>query len=157
MEEHTTEIDFPVSVSFCEQVIESRTLAKVTISILLLGIILAAVCWPAGYFATQRSGQPAFGASALAAGLVWVSGSLAMLIMLRSKSDLAGVTAVLAAMLIRISLPLCAAVLLARPGSELAGAGFLGLVVVHYLVALVVETALSLRWFSQQKQASPQV
>ena len=125
----------------------------------------------AGYVASQRVGQVAFAASALAAAVVWLAGGLGLLVTTRALGNQtggnqtgenqtgenqAGVTAVLMAMLLRIGLPLGSVVLLAQLGTQwewgarLAEAGYFGLVVVHYLVALVIETVLSVRLLSRQ-------
>ncbi len=100
----------------------------------------------------------------------------------RSPKDggLAGITGLLMAMLLRIGLPLVAVVLLTKLGALakldtlaklnsqaveatplgwlalLGKSGFYGLVVVHYLVALLVETVLSVRWLARQEGLSRQ-
>lgn len=119
----------------------------------------------AGFVASQRVGQVAFAASALAAAVVWLAGGLGLLITThalenQTGGNQAGVTAVLMAMLLRIGLPLGSVVLLAQLGTQwewgarFAEAGYFGLVVVHYLVALVIETVLSVRLLSRRDCSS---
>ena len=138
---------------------------------------LAVVSGVAGYVTSQRVGQAAYAASALAAFVVWLAGSLSLLVTMRTTGisdhgNQAGVTALLMAMLLRIGLPLAAVVLLTQLGGDtqvgagedtqvawaarLGEAGFFGFVVVHYLVALLVETFLSVRWLSRQGSISRQ-
>lgn len=154
----------------------SKRLTKnLIVSILLLAVVLAVVSGVAGYVVSQRVGHLAYVASGLAAFVVWLAGSLSLLFTLRAPKNQAGVTALLLAMLLRIGLPLVAVVLVTQLGSPFSAdaqvgagdaqvgwaagfqdAGFFGLLVVHYLVALMVETIISVRWLSRQGRFSPQ-
>gem|GEM_PF-4929253 len=151
----------------------NRQTQNLIVSILLLAGVLAVVSGVAGYVVSQRVGRQhlvgaAYAASGLAAFVVWLAGSLSLRFTLRAPKNQAGVTALLMAMLLRVGLPLAGVVLVTQLGSRAAGnaqvgwaarftkAGFFGLVVVHYLVALMVETILSVRWLSQRDHFSPQ-
>ena len=139
-----------------------RLTKNLVLSILILAVTLAVVSGVAGYVTSQRVGQVAYAASALAAVVVWLAGSLGLLVTMHAPGNQASVTALLMAMLLRIGLPLGTVVILTQLGTQAGGdtpvgwvarlgeAGFFGLVVVHYLVALMIETVLSVRWLSRQ-------
>jgi hypothetical protein len=159
-------------------------LGDLALGMMMLAVALAMVSALAGYVAAQHVGQVAFAASALAAVVVWLAGSLSLLVTMRAPDNQAGVTALLMAMLLRIGLPLAMVVLLTQSGSQfgaqsgsqfgaqsgsqvggsaqmgwaakLTEAGFFGLVVVHYLAALVIETFFGVRWISQRSSFSQQ-
>jgi hypothetical protein len=113
--------------------------------IALLALFLAAVSVAAGMVAARRFGNAAYLSSAVAAIVVWLAGAIALAVVAVSKSPRQRLNAVLLAMLIRMALPILAGVLLARSVSTLAAAGFAGLVVVHYLAGLALETWMSVR------------
>ena len=141
-----------------------RLTKNLVISILILAVTLAVVSGVAGYVTSQRVGQDAYAASVLAAVVVWLAGSLGLLVTMHASGNQASVTALLMAMLLRIGLPLGTVVILTQLGTQAGGdtpvgwaarlgeAGFFGLVVVHYLVALMIETVLSVRWLSRQSR-----
>jgi len=95
--------------------------------------------------AARRFGSAAYLSSAVAALVVWLAGAIALAIVAVSKSPYQRLNAVLLAMLVRMALPILAGVFLARSISTLAAAGFAGLVVVHYLAGLALETWMSIR------------
>jgi hypothetical protein len=113
--------------------------------IALLALFLAAVSMAVGVVAARQYGNAAFTASALAAAIVWFSGSVALALIAASESPYQRLNAVLLAMLIRMGLPILASLAALLLHTELANAGFAGLVVVHYLAGLVLETWMSLR------------
>jgi hypothetical protein len=117
--------------------------------IALLGVFLAAVSAAAGTVAARRYGTSAFEASAIAALLIWVVGSASLAILASARTPAARLNAALLAMLIRMALPLAAVVYFTRSIDALAGAGIVGLIVVHYLAGLVVETLMSVRIVSR--------
>lgn len=151
---------------------EDRTVTKrltknLIVGILMLAVALALVSTVAGYVASLRVGHIAYAVSALAALVVWLAGCLSLFLTMRASvprvdGQGASVTALLLAMLLRIGLPLAAVVCLTQLGTQVGGeshvawaarlreAGFFGLVVVHYLAALMIETALGARWLSRQ-------
>jgi hypothetical protein len=123
----------------------TNNVARAAKYIALLALFLAAVSVAAGIVAARRYGNAAYLSSAVAAFLVWLAGAIALAIVAVSKSPYQRLNAVLLAMLVRMALPILAGVFLAQSISTLAAAGFAGLVVVHYLAGLALETWMSVR------------
>ena len=120
-------------------------MARTVRYISLLGLVLAATCAAAGFIASRQYGAGAYQASAVAAALNWAAGALALAVMAWSSGKPWRLHGVLAAMGMRLALPMVALVYFSQSASPLARHGVAGLVVVHYLVGLVVETLLSLQ------------
>jgi hypothetical protein len=113
--------------------------------IALLGLFLAAVSAAAGAVAARQFGTTAYQASALAAFLIWLVGAASLAIIESSRAPMTRLNAVLAAMFIRMALPMVAVVFFTRSDHPLAAAGVVGLIMVHYLAGLVVETLMAVR------------
>ena len=111
----------------------------------ILGLVLAAVCAAAGFVAAQKFGVGAYRASGAAAAINWVGGVIALAIIAWSSDKSWRLHGVLAAMGVRLAPPLAALAYFSQSSSQLASHGVAGLIVVHYLVGLVVETLMSLR------------
>ncbi len=116
------------------------------ILVLNLGLALASVLGSA--WSARTFGSHAYLAGAVATGVVGIAGSLALLLSFlqsrKSNKDNA-VSGILLAMLVRMGLPLAVLVLMQQQNSPLLGAGFMGLLVLNYLVALPLETLMSLQ------------
>jgi hypothetical protein len=119
--------------------------------IALLGGFLAAVSAASGAVAAQKYGSEAYLASAVAALLIWIAGGSSLALVASAKTPTARLNCVLAAMMIRMALPLAAVAFFSSSNHPLAAYGVAGLIVVHYLAGLVVETLLCLRIVSQVK------
>jgi hypothetical protein len=130
-----------------EQSLQQLTInvARAAKYIALLALFLAAVSAAAGAVAARRYGNGALAASAVAAAIVWLAGSAALGIVASAKTPPQRLNAVLLAMLVRLALPMVAVVALSRSQNQLADNGVAGLIVVHYLAGLLLETWLSLR------------
>lgn len=93
-------------------------------------------------------GSQGYWASVLAGGIVSLAGSIALLLSYyqstQANNDRA-VSGVLLAMLVRMGLPIASAVLMQQANSPLLAAGFMGLLTLNYLVALPIETLMSLQ------------
>lgn len=113
--------------------------------IAVLGAALAAVSALAGAVAARRFGAGAYEASAVAAAINWLAGSLALAAVVASRNQPWRTHAALLAMGVRMALPLAALMYFARSNDPLAGYGVVGLILVHYLVGLVLETVMSVR------------
>jgi hypothetical protein len=113
--------------------------------IAVLGAALALVSAAAGMLAAQRYGPDAYGASAVAAAINWIAGSIALATVVMSRNQPWRTHAALLAMVGRMALPLLAVMYFTRSQGGLAAHGVVGLIVVHYLVGLVIETAMSVR------------
>ena len=111
----------------------------------LLGLVLAAVCAAAGFVAAQRFGTGAYRASGAAAAINWLGGSVALAVIAWSSDKPWRLHGVLAAMGVRLAPVLAALAYFSQSTSQLASHGVAGLIVVHYLVGLVVETLTSLQ------------
>jgi hypothetical protein len=119
--------------------------------IALLGVFLAAVSAASGAVAAQKYGSGAYLASAVAALLIWIVGGSSLALVASAKTPTARLNCVLAAMMIRMALPLAAIAFFSTSNHPLVAYGVAELIVVHYLAGLVVETLLCLRIVSQVK------
>jgi hypothetical protein len=121
----------------------ANKVARAAKYIALLALFLAAVSAAAGAVAARRFGNEAFAASALAALLIWLAGSVALLVVASAKTPQTRLNAILLAMLVRLALPMAAIMYFSRSDAPFAARGIGGLIVVHYLAGLALET-----WFS---------
>jgi len=133
---------------------------KVFKYIVTLNVCLALVSLLGGAWMARTVGTQAYWAAALAGGVVALAASLALLLSYASslqtkkeqtKKDNA-VSGVLLSMLIRMGLPIASAILMQQTNSPLLAAGFMGLLTLNYLVALPLETLMSLQFV---RQANP--
>jgi hypothetical protein len=113
--------------------------------IALLGFFLAAVAAAAGAVAAQRYGSGAYQASALAAALIWVVGSASLALVASARTSAARLNCILGAMLLRMALPLVVLVYLTSINHSMLSGGIAGLIVIHYLAGLALETWLAVR------------
>jgi hypothetical protein len=113
--------------------------------IALLGFFLAAVAAAAGVVAAQRYGSGAYKASAVAATLIWVAGSASLALLASARSPASRLNSILGAMLLRMALPLATLVYLNSIDHSLLRSGLAGLIVIHYLAGLTLETLLAVR------------
>jgi hypothetical protein len=123
--------------------------------IALLGIFLAAVAAAAGAVAARQYGSGAYQASALAAVLIWVVASASLALIAAARTPAERLNCILLAMLLRMALPLAALVYLNSVGHPLLDDGIAGLLVVHYLAGLSIETLLAVRMVSSAKVCDP--
>ena len=122
-------------------------LATLLKQIALTGLVLTLAAVAAGWF-NSGSDPLAWRASGAAALIVWVSGAASLVVASRPAEPSARISLLLGAMLVRMSVPLAALVLLTAMKSTMGGilprstAGYL---VLHYLVGLAVEAPLMAR------------
>jgi hypothetical protein len=129
--------------------------AKTAKYILALGAALAVVCVAAGAVASRRYGSTAYAASAVAALINWAAGAAALATVAIGRSQPWRTQSVLLAMVVRM-FPMLAAVLwFMRSANPLAAAGVAGLIVVHYLAGLLLETLMSVRLASSGLPRGP--
>jgi hypothetical protein len=121
----------------------------------VLGLCLAALAAVAGVMAARQFGNAAYQASAVAAGLIWFVGSAALVIISLPQTNAARLNAVLLAVLIRTLLPMVVMLVLQRTEHPLMAAGLGGLIVIHYLAGLAIETFFCLRIVTASNLASP--
>jgi hypothetical protein len=113
--------------------------------IALLGFFLAAVAAAAGAVAAHRFGPGAYAASSLAAAMIWIVGGAALALIASARTPAARLNCILASILIRMALPLAAVVYFTSTHHPLADDGIAGLIVVHYLAGLSIETFMAIR------------
>ena len=111
----------------------------------------------AAWFGYASSGNLGLAAAAIAAGVCWLSGSLALVAAFVGQRLNAGIQGVLVGMIFRMGLPLGAGMVLERNSPPLAAAGVFHMILALYLVALVVETLLSLRFVPKSKAPAKSV
>lgn len=109
---------------------------------------LALFALPVGGLVFARAAWTGVAATAVAAAVCGLGGSLALAVVAWGRNSAPaqqGLTAVLAGFVFRMLLPLVVGLALSRQVPPLREAGVFGLIVVFYLFTLVVETWLSLR------------
>lgn len=105
--------------------------------------------------AARRFGIGAYVVSATAAFVVWFAGSIALAIVAAARTPQGRVNAALLAMLIRLALPLGAIVFFSQsPELQLTSHGIVGLILVHYLAGLALETWMSVRLAGESPNAA---
>ncbi len=128
---------------------------KVFKYILMLNLCLALVSLLGSAWLVRTVGSQAYAAGAVATVVVGIAASLALLISSihsrQVKAD-SGVSGVLLAMLVRMGLPLAVLLGMQQLHSPLLEAGFTGLLVLNYLVALPLETLMSLAFQRETTQ-----
>lgn len=147
--------------------------------ILMLNLCLALVSLLGSAWTAREVGSQAYLAGAVAMVVVGIAASLALLLSFlhsrqanasKADSDKSvsgrgvsgsgnGVSGILLAMLIRMGLPMAVMLLMQQSNNPLLEAGFMGLLVLNYLVALPLETWMSLKFLreSDSKASSSQV
>ena len=134
----------------------------------MLNLCLALASLAGSAWMARTAGSQAYVAGGVAMLVVGVAASLALLLsFLQSLQASHGqaannqaannnaVSAVMLGMLIRMGLPLAAMVMMQQTKSPLIGAGFMGLLVLNYLVALPVETLMSLQFVRKSDAKVP--
>ena len=101
-----------------------------------------------GYYGSQRSGHVGIQAAAIAGAVCWLAGCLALTLSFLGNRRGWGTQTVLASMAVRLGLPMIAGIALQRLSPPLAEAGVFGMVLGNYLIMLVAETLLSLKFVS---------
>jgi hypothetical protein len=112
----------------------------------LVGLALAPVAGGVVWYGYSRSGTLGIAAALIAALVCWISASLALVAVFVGQRLDAGIQGILAGMFFRMGLPLGVAMALKLNSPPLAEAGVFTMILVLYLVALVVETLLSLQF-----------
>ena len=122
-----------------------RRLAATLWSCLWLTLALAAVFPAFAAFGFVQSGAMGIAAAAVAALVCWVGASAALLLVGLFRAPEQALVGLLLGMFFRMGLPLGAALLLSLQGGALVEAGVMYMLILNYLLALVLETLLSLR------------
>ena len=118
---------------------------NIALSCVLLTVALL-VSFPAfALFGYTQHGMVGVVAAAVAGGVCWMGGLLALLLvgLVRGREQM--VHATLLGMLFRTGLPLITGIVLTRAGGPLAEAGVFAMILVYYLIGLSIETVLSVR------------
>ncbi len=128
----------------------------------MLNVCLALVSLLACMWMSRTLGPQAYVAGAVAMVVVGIAASLALLFtFLQSRpvntrplnqgnaNQGNAVSGVLLAMLIRLGLPMAVMLVMQQMQSPLLEAGFLGLLILNYLVALPLETLMSLKFLRE--------
>lgn len=128
--------------------------------IALLNLCLAAASLVGSAWVARTSGSQAYVAGAVAFLVVGLAASLALVLTYLSATSNGSTTAangqgavsgVLLAMLVRMGLPLAVIALLMQTENPLMDAGLFGLLTMNYLIALPLETLLSLQYINKPK------
>jgi hypothetical protein len=136
--------------------IERRgSVASLLASCALLGLVLAAASASVAWWASSRSGSSGAYAALLAGGVCLISSTLALTISFLGQRFDQPIAGILGGMLFRLGLPLATGLAIQSLGGPLATAGCFGMIVALYLVALPVETLLSLKFVPQTKSKLP--
>jgi hypothetical protein len=106
------------------------------------GVLLSAFAVMAWLGASQ-SGTLGVASAAVACGVCWVSGVIALGSMLLFRDPQQAVQGLFLGMIVRMGLPLVVGLGLFQSRSPLLGAGVMGMMISAYLLGLAVETALT--------------
>lgn len=123
--------------------------------IAVLGAVLAVVSALAGAVAARQYGAEAYRASAIAAAINWFAGAAALLTVFATRHGVHRINGVMLAMGSRMALPLATVLFLTRSKDPLVASGICGLIVVHYLAGLAIETLMSVRLASAASSQLP--
>jgi hypothetical protein len=107
----------------------------------------------AGY-GFYSAGAGGVSAALVAGGVCWVGATAALVLSAMFRSPEQALVGLLMGMFFRMGLPLAAGFVLIQSGGPLVEAGVIPLLVGYYLVALVVETLLSLRFIASPVKVS---
>ena len=127
------------------QVIERRSLIRLLNSCAVLAAVLAPLAALFGSIAYACSGMMGIAGAAIALAVCWLSASLALICVFLGQEIKNPIAGILGGMIVRMGLPLAVGFAIQRSYGPLADAGCFLMILGLYLVALVVETWLSLR------------
>src|SRR5882724_8842460 len=116
----------------------------------LTAVVLLALLFVGGVVANTR-GMNGVLAASTAAAICWFGSTVALLLAGYTSRSNQAVQGHLLGMFFRLGLPLVTGMILQKAGGRLAEAGVFGLIVVFYLITLVTETLLSLRFIKHSK------
>ena len=120
----------------------------------LLALFVALIYPLVAWYAHGKSGADGLLAAAVAGVVCWLSASAALLITAWFPGGpQAAVSRMMLSMLVRMGVPLAVGTILEFQFGPLADAGVFGLIVVFYLMTLLVETMLSLRFVQHSSQS----
>lgn len=111
----------------------------------LLSLALLCAFGVIGAVAYRQHAADGLVAAAVAAGVCWLGACLALTVTFLARGPHAPLIYLGLGTLFRMGLPLVFGIVVSRRGGPLAEAGVFGLIVAFFLVALVVETLLSLQ------------
>jgi hypothetical protein len=134
----------------------SRPIGRLSLRVahgILAAVILTAWGLMTYFYAWPTYGRDGVLASASAAMVCWVGAGLAMTAsnLFRQPERALALTAV--GMALRMGLPLVAVMVVMVQGGPLARAGFVVYILAYYIVALVVETGLTVKLVSMPRRA----
>jgi hypothetical protein len=124
------------------------SLASLALGCAVLTALLLVAGVGFGYYGSQRSGEAGVLAAVIAGGVCWLAGCLALGVSFAGQRLNWGAQSVLASMGVRLGLPMVAGIVLQRLFPALAEASVFGMILGNYLIMLVAETLLSLKFVS---------
>jgi len=101
-----------------------------------------------GYYGSQRFGHVGIQAAAIAGGVCWLAGCLALALTYAGQKLGFPLQATLGATLVRLGFPMLSGLLVQSASPALAEAGVFVMILGNYLIMLVAETLLSLKFVS---------
>ena len=113
------------------------------VALALLTLALGSAFPLFAWYAMNKFGNPGLLAAAVAFGVCWFGSAAALLVVAVVRSSPAA--GLLGSIFFRMGFPLLTGFYLQSQHGSLAQAGVFGMIVAYYLLALVVETLLSLR------------
>lgn len=131
-----------------------RDVRSVLAGIVILGAVLLLVAVCAYPFALERYGSGGIVAVFVAAATCWISASCALAITVVTSHGPQAVAGLFLAIAVRMGAPLAAGIAWTIAGSRLAEAGLFGLILIHYFVALVVETTIAVYLVSARSRVT---
>jgi hypothetical protein len=119
----------------------------------LTAVVLLALLVVGGVVGSTR-GMNGVLAASTAAAICWFGSTIALLLAGRLSRTNHAVQGHLLGMFFRLGLPLIAGIVVQEQGGWMAEAGLFGMIVIFYLITLVVETLLSLRFVNRSGNVS---
>ena len=124
------------------------SLASLALGCAVLAVLLLIAGVGFGYYGSQRSGHVGVQAAVIAGSVCWLAGCLALVVSFVGHRFDWGAQSVLGSMGVRLGLPMVAGIALQRLSPSLAEAGVFGMILGNYLIMLVAEALLSLKFVS---------
>lgn len=137
-----------------EKLIPSPDWPRVIGSCVWLTLALLLVFPAFAWFGYSQHGLTGLAAAAIAGGICWLGALLALVCSAMFQGPQQAANSMMLGMMFRMGLPLGTGLLLTMQKGALAEAGVLMMILVYYLLAMAVETLLSLRFVNSAKQAS---
>jgi hypothetical protein len=125
-----------------------NSVASLALGCAVLTVLLLIAGVGFGYYGSQKFGSAGLQAAMVAGGICWLAGCLALAISYAGRQIRFELQATLASVVVRLGLPMLSGLLLQSTAPALADSGVFVMILGNYLIMLVAETLLSLKFVS---------